>query len=82
MLSRYGAHPRIEAVLTELVESWPRWTDSPEIQAVTTMRRWVNVVLYYILRELVQVFATVAKLTAFGQESIAKVTSALPTHSP
>ena len=38
---------------------------------------WVNVVLYYTLRELVQVFATVAKVTAFA--GIDWVTSAMPT---
>ena len=62
MLSHYGAHPR-RGSLEELVEV------GPDGQVVLRPGShydevWVNVVLYYMLRELVQVFATVAKITA------------------
>ena len=75
MLSRYGAHPR-RGSIEELVEV------GPDGQIVLRPgshydETWVNVVLYYILRELVQVFATVAKVTALA--GIDWVTSALPT---
>ena len=64
MLSEYGAHTRLKS-LRELV------TTDPNGQILLQAggrydEMWVNVVLYYALRELVQVFATVAKLTAFA----------------
>ena len=75
MLSRYGAHPR-RGSLEELVEV------GPDGQIVLRPgshydETWVYVVLYYTLRELVQVFATVAKITALA--GIDWVTSSLPT---
>ena len=62
MLSRYGAHPR-RGSIEELVEV------GPDGQIVLRPgshydETWVNVVLYYTLRELVHVLATVAKITA------------------
>ncbi len=75
MLSEYGAHPRLKS-LRELV------ADGPDGQILLRPgglydEMWSNVVLYYTLRELVQVFATVAKVTALA--GIDWVTSALPT---
>ena len=75
MLSHYGAHPR-RGSMEELVEvgSDGRIVLRPGSHYDET---WVNVVLYYTLRELVQVFATVAKVTAFA--GIDWVTSTMPT---
>ena len=75
MLSRYGAHPR-RGSIEELVEIGPngKIVLRPGSHYDET---WVSVVLYYTLRELVQVFATVAKVTAFA--GIDWVTSAVPT---
>ena len=75
MLSRYGAHPRRSSI-EELVEV------GPDGQIVLRPgshydETWVNVVLYYTLRELVQVFATVAKVSAFA--GIDWVTNVMPT---
>ena len=62
MLSHYGAHPR-RGSIEELVEI------SSDGQIVLRPgshydEMWANVALYYMLRELVQVFATVEKITA------------------
>ena len=75
MLSRYGAHPR-RGSIEKLVEIGPngKIVLRPGSHYDET---WVSVVLYYTLRELVQVFATVAKVTAFA--GIDWVTSAVPT---
>ena len=75
MLSRYGAHPR-RGSIEKLVEIGPngKIVLRPGSHYDET---WVSVVLYYPLRELVQVFATVAKVTAFA--GIDWVTSAVPT---
>ena len=75
MLSRYGAHPR-RGSIEKLVDIGPngKIVLRPGSHYDET---WVSVVLYYTLRELVQVFATVAKVTAFA--GIDWVTSAVPT---
>ena len=75
MLSRYGAHPR-RGSLEELVEIGP---DGKMILRPGSHydETWVGVVLYYTLRELVQVFATVAKITAAA--GIDWVTGAIST---
>ena len=75
MLSEYGAHPRRESLRALVV-------DGPDGQILLRPggrydETWSNVVLYYILRELVQVFATVAKVTALA--GIDWAISALPT---
>ena len=75
MLSEHGAHTRL-ASLRELVAT------GPDGQIVLRPgghydEVWVNVVLYYTLRELVRVFGTVEKVTAFA--GIDWVTSAMPT---
>ena len=63
-LSEYGVHTRLKG-LRSLVAT------GPDGQIVLRPggqydKVWVNIVLYHTLRELVQVFATVAQLTAFA----------------
>ena len=62
MLSHYGAHPR-RGSMEELVEIG---ADGQIVLRPGSHyeEMWVDIVLYYTLRELVQVFATVGKLTA------------------
>ena len=74
MLSEHGTHTRLNSLRGLVVVG-------PDGQMVIQPggyydETWVNVVLYYALRELVQVFATVAKVTAYA--GIDWVTSALP----
>ena len=74
-LSKFGTHPRIESMQGLVI------TDS---DGRMTLRAgghydevWINFVLYHLFRELVQIFATVAKVTTFA--GIDWVTSAMPT---
>ncbi len=73
-LSEYGAHPR-QASMRMLV------TEGPDGELVLRPgshydQVWVNMVLYYLLRELTLVFETVAKVTA--SVGINWVTGAIP----
>ena len=75
ILSEHGTHTRLNSLRGLVVVG-------PDGQQVIQPggyydETWVNVVLYYALRELVQVFATIAKVTAFA--GIDWVTSAMPT---
>ena len=74
-LSKFGTHPRVESMQGLVI------TDS---DGRMTLRAgghydevWINFVLYHLFRELVQIFATVAKVTTFA--GIDWVTSAMPT---
>ena len=74
-LSKFGTHPRVESMQGLIT------TDS---DGRMTLRAgghydevWINFVMYHLLRELVQMFATVAKVTAFA--GIDWITSAMPT---
>ena len=62
LLSHYGAHPR-RGSIEELVEIG---SDGQVVLRAGSHydEVWVNIALYYMLRELVQMFATVGKLTA------------------
>ena len=75
MLSRYGAHPRTGSI-RGLIEIG---SDGQLVLRPGSHydEVWVSAVLYHMLRELGQVFATVAKVTAC--EGIDWVTSALAT---
>ena len=74
-LSKFGTHPRVESMQGLII------TDS---DGRATLRAgghydevWINFVLYHLFRELVQMFATVGKLTTFA--GIDWFTSAMPT---
>ena len=73
-LSKFGTHPRVESMQGLIT------TDS---DGRMTLRAgghydevWINFVIYHLLRELAQVFATIAKVTTYA--GIDWVTSALP----
>ena len=74
MLSEHGAHTRLNSLRGLVVVG----SDGQQVirPGGHYDETWVNVVLYYAMRELVQVIATVAKVTASAGSDW--ITSALP----